>query len=74
MTNRVPQKSLEGRRVRMLICKDAHTKLVPGDEGVVTLVDSLGTVHVDWDNGIKLGLMWAEGDRWTIVPNNQEAV
>lgn len=73
MTTRLPQKSLEGRRVRLLICKDTHTKLEAGALGTVALVDSLGTVHVDWDNGSKLGLVWADGDRWMVVPANAQA-
>jgi urease beta subunit len=70
MANRLPQKSLEGRRIRLLICKDTHTKLEPGAQGTVSLVDSLGTVHVDWDNGSKLGLVWSDGDRWMVIPSS----
>lgn len=73
MTTRLPQKSLEGRRVRLLICKDAHTKLKAGATGTVALVDGIGTVHVDWDDGSKLGLVWAEGDRWMVIPANSHA-
>lgn len=68
MTNRTPSQALVGRRIRLLICKDANTKLEAGAQGTVALVDSLGTVHVDWDNGSKLGLVWADGDRWMIIP------
>lgn len=28
-----------------------------GDEGTVTAVDDAGTIHVNWDNGFRLGLM-----------------
>jgi hypothetical protein len=73
MANRLPQKSLEGRRIRLLICKDTHTKLEAGALGTVSLVDSVGTVHVDWDNGSKLGLCWTDGDRWMIVPSQNSA-
>ena len=53
-----------GRRVELMRCNDPHTRLRPGDRGTVQLVDSLGTVHVKWDNGERLGLVWAAGDRW----------
>ncbi|MEN6291718.1 MAG: DUF4314 domain-containing protein [Methanobacterium sp.] len=31
-----------------------------GTEGTVILVDDLGTVHVNWDNGHTLGLLYDE--------------
>jgi hypothetical protein len=46
---------------------DPYTKLAFGDEGVVTTVDDLGTVHIKWDNGSTLGMITAEGDRFQIV-------
>lgn len=64
---RLPSKSLEGRRIKLLACTDACTKLKPGDTGTVSLVDDAGTVHVDWDSGSNLGLCWDAGDRWTIL-------
>lgn len=65
---RLPSKSLEGRKVRLIHCNDPHTVLVPGLEGIVDLVDDLGTVHVKWDNGRSLGLVWDDGDRWEVLP------
>jgi len=38
--------------------------LQPGDEGRVTLVDSLGTVRVGWDRGGEFGLIPGH-DFWT---------
>jgi hypothetical protein len=48
---------LAGRRVRLIRSGDPHTRLEPGTEGTVDLVDSLGTVHVTWDDGHSLGLV-----------------
>jgi hypothetical protein len=67
MATRLPSKSLEGRRIKLLNCTDAHTKLERGALGTVALVDSVGTVHVNWDNGSQLGLVWEAGDRWTVL-------
>lgn len=67
MTKRQPQKSLEGRRVRLIRCHDPYVHLDDGLEGVVTLVDDAGTVHVDWEDGKKLGLVWEDGDRWQVL-------
>lgn len=64
---KIPSKALEGKRIRLQRTTDAHTKLQPGAEGTVAMVDAVGTVHVDWDSGEKLGLCWDAGDRWTIL-------
>jgi len=55
---------LVGTRVRLQHTSDQYTTLRPGDEGTVNLVDDLGTVHVHWDSGSRLGLVPGE-DRWT---------
>jgi hypothetical protein len=53
-----------GTRVRLLSdVKDPYTKLVVGDEGVVSFVDDAGTIHVKWDRGNSLGLIMGE-DNW----------
>lgn len=57
-----------GDRVRLEVCLDAHTRLRPGATGTVTLIDSLGTVHVDWDDGHRLGLVPGI-DRWVVLPS-----
>ena len=44
----------EGDRVRAWI-RDEHTP-VDGQDGTVILVDDMGTVHIDFDNGRS---MWA---------------
>lgn len=45
-----------GTRVRLVRCDDPYTHIKAGTTGTVAYVDALGTVHVDWDNGIKLGM------------------
>lgn len=49
-------------RVELIECSDPDTQLQPGDLGTVQYVDGLGTVHVDWDRGIKLGMVLDHGD------------
>lgn len=56
-----------GRRVRLDHTSDPYTSLRPGDEGVISLVDDMGTVHVNWDNGSSLGMIPEDGDRFTIL-------
>lgn len=64
---RKPSQSLVGRRVSLVKCNDEFVTLAPGSEGTVTMVDDLGTLHVKWDSGQVLGLVWDAGDRWSII-------
>jgi len=43
-------------RIRILDMEDQHG-LDRGMEGTVVKVDDLGTIHVDWDNGRRLGVI-----------------
>lgn len=69
MNNRFPPKALvdslrerypQGTRVELVSMSDPYTKLQPGDKGTVSVVDSLGTIFVDWDNGSGLGVAYGE--------------
>lgn len=50
-------------RVELVHTGDPYTDLRPGAQGTVTFVDSVGTVHVNWDSGSTLGLIPGE-DVW----------
>lgn len=67
MDTATKRKELIGKRVRFLRSSDPYTKLQHGDEGVVTVVDDFGTVHIKWDNGSTLGMITEEGDRFQLV-------
>ena len=54
-----------GDRVTLIHTDDAYTRLRPGAEGTVRFVDSMGTVHVKWDDGSSLGLVVASNDDWS---------
>jgi Domain of unknown function (DUF4314) len=51
-----PSKDLAGRRIRLIACNDTHTKLPSGSEGTVDMVDDMGTLHVNWDDGDRLSI------------------
>jgi hypothetical protein len=51
------RQAMVGDRVELVRCTDQYTRLEPGSRGTVRLVDSTGTVHVDWDSGSTLGLI-----------------
>lgn len=57
---------MKGKRVKLLYTSDIHTRLKPDAEGVVKFVDSMGTVHVQWDDGSSLGLIPNE-DMWEVL-------
>ena len=54
-----------GDRVRFLAFgePDPCSRLRVGTEGTVVYVDHLGTVHVDWDDGERLGMIVAPPGR-----------
>ena len=47
-----------GTRVELTFMDDPHTKLVPGCRETVRVVDDLGTIHVSWDCGSSLGVVY----------------
>jgi Domain of unknown function (DUF4314) len=57
----------KGDRVELVHSNDPYTRLKPGERGTVSLVDSLGTVHVRWDSGSNLGLVAEDGDAWLVL-------
>lgn len=59
-----------GDRIVCIYCNDRFTPIEPGTFGTVTVIDDAGTVHVDWDNGRRLGLVYSDGDRWGIEAPN----
>lgn len=59
-----------GTRIELVRCNDEHTQLEPGQQGTVRLIDSMGTVHVNWDSGHNLGLIPGE-DAWRVLSTDQ---
>jgi len=55
-----------GDRVKLVFCSDPYTKIPSGTLGTIQIIDSLGTIHVKWDNGAHLGLVPGE-DQWVKV-------
>ncbi|MFH1932772.1 MAG: DUF4314 domain-containing protein [Pseudomonadota bacterium] len=49
-----------GDRVILKSTSDPYTDLKAGDTGTVSFIDAIGTVHINWDNGSKLGLVPGE--------------
>ena len=51
-------KYTEGTRVELVQMDDPYSHLVPGDRGTVKRVDDIGTIHVSWDRGSSLGVVY----------------
>ena len=50
-----------GTRVELVHMDDPfNTKLTPGCRGTVRIVDDVGTIHVRWDCGSGLGVVYGE--------------
>lgn len=55
------QKYPAGTRVELVSMNDPYNKkLVPGCKGSVICVDDMGTIHVSWDCGSSLGIVYGE--------------
>ena len=59
--NRIRQQYTVGARVELTKMNDPYrTDLVPGCRGTVRFVDDMGTIHVRWDIGSSLGVVYGE--------------
>lgn len=55
------QKYPAGTRVELVSMNDPYNKkLVPGCKGSVICVDDMGTIHISWDCGSSLGIVYGE--------------
>ena len=56
-------------RVILIRMSDPYTNLRLGDRGTVTLVDDIGTIHVNCDCGSSLGVVFGEDECRRIEEN-----
>ena len=60
-----------GTRVELINMDDPYNeKLVPGCKGTVRWVDDWGTIHVNWDCGSGLGVVYGEDSCRKVVEEN----
>ena len=61
-----------GTRVELIHMDDPYNKkLVPGCKGTVRCVDDMGTIHVSWDIGSTLGVVYGE-DSCRIIDQDEK--
>lgn len=49
-----------GTRIKLISMEDQYNPVKPGTLGTVRAVDDMGTIHMNWDNGRTLGLIYGE--------------
>ena len=60
-----------GTRIVLDFMGDDPRPIAPGTKGTVRVVDDIGTVHCDFDNGRYLGLIPGE-DSFHAIPSDKE--
>lgn len=60
IVERIKKEYPSGTRVELVEMNDPYRHLPAGLQGTVNCVDDTGTVHVDWDNGSHLGVVYGE--------------
>ena len=61
-----------GCRVELVQMNDPYsTKLKPGCRGTVIAVDDIGTIHVNWDCGSSLGVVYGEDVCRKVAENDE---
>lgn len=67
----IKQKYPTGTRIKLIFMHDGRA-IKPGSEGTVRLVDDAGTIHVDWDNGRRLGII-ANIDQFEVIEKKEDS-
>jgi hypothetical protein len=69
--NRKDPNALEGMRVKLINMIDDPNPIPSGTEGTIRLIDDAGIIHVNWDNGRRLGLI-PNVDEYELEPGVQD--
>ena len=60
IVERIQKEYPAGTRVELVELNDPYRTLPQGLQGTVACVDDTGTIHVNWDNGCRLGVVYGE--------------
>ena len=60
IVERIKREYPAGTRVELLEMNDPYRNMPEGLLGTVSCVDDTGTIHVKWDNGSTLGIVYGE--------------
>lgn len=56
----------EGMRVELQYINDESTELSAGDQGTISFIDDIGQIHVNWDKGSTIALLYDE-DHFVVI-------
>lgn len=71
IVQRMKDQYLPGTRIELDYMGDDPRPIEPGTKGTVRVVDDMGTVHCDFDNGRRLGLVLGEDSFHAIAEKNR---
>lgn len=60
VVDRIKAQYPAGCRVELISMNDPYRPMPEGLKGTVSYVDDTGTIHVHWDNGSSLGVVYGE--------------
>lgn len=60
VVDRIKAQYPAGCRVELISMSDPYRPMPEGLQGTVFCVDDTGTIHVHWDNGSSLGVVYGE--------------
>ena len=67
------EKYPKGCRVELVKMDDPYREMPPGLKGVVAGVDDSGSIHVDWQNGSSLAVIFGEDECRRVEDAEREA-
>lgn len=68
------EKYPKGCRVELVKMDDPYRKMPPGLRGVVTGVDDSGSIHVNWQNGSSLAVVYGEDECRKVADDREVTV
>ena len=71
LVRRMKEQYPPGTRIQLDYMGDDPRPIEPGTKGTVRTVDDMGTVHCDFDNGRRLGLVPVEDSFHVIAERNR---
>ena len=71
LVRRMKEQYLPGTRIEVDYMGDDPRPIAPGTKGMVRIVDDMGTVHCDFDNGRRMGLIPGEDSFHAISEDNR---
>ena len=71
LVRRMKEQYPPGTRIQLDYMGDDPRPIEPGTKGTVRTVDDMGTVHCDFDNGRRLGLVPGEDSFQALAERNR---